>query len=104
MPWGSEYPPLSEERKAEIDRYIDESYYRQLQKNEEEFLEACEWFHKGEDCDCKGIVKEMQDQREQWWQETLKKRAGPSDETVSEVRETPKEGTGPSEEAVSDEW
>ena len=104
MPWGSEYPPLSKERLAEIDRYIDESYYQQLQKNEEEYLEACEWFHKGEDCDCKEVVKEMQDQREQWWQETLKKRASTSEETVSEVRETPKEGTDPSEEAVSDEW
>ncbi len=62
----------------------------------------------------------MQEQREKWWQETLKKREqaseetvseveetpekGPSDEAVNEVKETPTEGTGPSEEAVGDEW
>jgi len=111
---------MSKEREAEIVRRIDESFYQQYLQNEKDFLEGCEWFHKGENCDCKEIVKEMQEQREKWWQETLKEREqaseetaseveeipekGPSDEAVNEVKETPKEGTGPSEEAVGDEW
>jgi hypothetical protein len=122
MPWASEYPPLSKERIAEIDRRIDESFYQQYLQSEKDWLESCAWGHEGENCDCKEIVKEMQEQREKWWQEILKKReqaseeavseeketpkegTGPSKEAVSKAKETPKEGTGPSEEAVGDEW
>jgi hypothetical protein len=104
MPLGSDYPPQSKEKRAEFDRYLDECYDQQLQRNEKELLESCAWFHEGEDCDCKGILKEMQEKRAQWWKETLEKRASASNETVSDIRETPEKGTGPSEEAVSDEW
>jgi hypothetical protein len=102
MPWGSEYPPLSKERAAEIDRRIDESFYQQYLQNEKDWLESCEWGHEGENCDCKEIVKEMREQREKWLQETLKKREQASEEAVSEEKETPKEGTGASDETVSE--
>ena len=113
---------MSEERKAEIDRRVDFSFYQQYLQSEMDWLESCAWGHEGVDCECKEIVKEMREQREKWWQETLKERKqdseekgkkveevpekeiGPSAETVSEVKETPEEGTGPSEEAASDDW
>jgi hypothetical protein len=100
---------MSEERKAEIDRRIDFSFYQQYLQSEKDWLESCAWGHEGADCDCKEIVKEMQEQREKWWQEVLKERKraseeAASEEAVSEEKETPKEGTGPSEEAGSDEW
>jgi hypothetical protein len=113
---------MSEERKAEIDRRVDFSFYQQYLQSEMDWLESCAWGHEGVDCECKEIVKEMREQREKWWQETLKERkqdseekgkkveevqekeTSPSTETVSEVKETPEEGTGPSEGAASDEW
>jgi hypothetical protein len=114
---------MSEERKAEIDRRVDFSFYQQYLQSEVDWLESCAWGHEGVDCECKEIVKEMREQREKWWQETLKKRRqaseeivnkveevpekeiGPSAETVSEVKETPEEGTGPSAtEDVEKSW
>jgi phage FluMu gp28-like protein len=113
---------MSEERKAEIDRRVDFSFYQQYLQSEVDWLESCAWGHEGVDCECKEIVKEMREQREKWWQETLEKRkqaseeivskveevqekeTSPSTETVSEVKETPEEGTSPSEEAASDDW
>jgi len=112
---------MSEERKAEIDRRVDFSFYQQYLQSEVDWLESCAWGHEGVDCECKEIVQEMREQREKWWQETLEKRKqaseeivnkveevpekeiGTSAETVSGVKETPEEGTGPSEGAARDE-
>ena len=95
---------MSKERKAEIDRRIDFSFYQQYLQSEMDWLESCAWGHEGVDCECKEIVKEMREQREKWWQETLEKRKQANEEIVNEGKETPEEGTGPSEEAASDDW
>jgi hypothetical protein len=96
---------MSEERKAEIDRRVDFSFYQQYLQSEIDWLESCAWGHEGVDCECKEIVKEMREQREKWWQETLEKRKQASEEIVNEVKETPEEGTGPSAtEDVEKSW
>ena len=96
---------MSEERKAEIDRRVDFSFYQQYLQSEVDWLESCAWGHEGVDCECKEIVKEMREQREKWWQETLEKRKQASEEIVNEVKETPEEGTGPSAtEDVEKSW
>jgi hypothetical protein len=96
---------MSEERKAEIDRRVDFSFYQQYLQSEVDWLESCAWGHEGVDCECKEIIKEMREQREKWWQETLEKRKQASEEIVNEVKETPEEGTGPSAtEDVEKSW
>jgi hypothetical protein len=73
---------MSEERKAELDRHLNESYDQELQKYEKEVLESCTWAHEGTtDCNCEELVKELREQRTQW-RKTLEKGAGSSTKTV----------------------
>jgi hypothetical protein len=82
MPWGSEYPPMSEERKAEIDQHLNETYDRELRQWETEVLEQCACVNEGKtdpvSCNCEEIVRDMRKLRVKWRKKTLEKGPAPS--------------------------
>jgi hypothetical protein len=78
----SKDPPMSEERKAEIDQHLNESYDRELRQWESEILEQCAWVNEGKtdpvSCNCEEIVRDMCKLRAKWRKETLGKGPAPS--------------------------
>ena len=73
---------MSEERKAEIDQHLNESYHRELCQWETKVLEQCAWVNKGKtdpiSCNCEEIVRDMRKLRAKWRKETLEKGLAPS--------------------------
>jgi hypothetical protein len=73
---------MSEERTAEIDQHLNESYDWELRQWETEVLEQCAWVNEVKtdpvSCNCEEIVRDMRKLRAKWRKETLEKGPAPS--------------------------